>query len=121
MGGRTAQRRLALAIITTVVVAAFAYLVIGIGLNLYLDDYCPNAMDMPDGARDWKSISGQLFANPVTIECHFDNVGWVSQTDPLPLVVASGVVLLGAGVAAPLWRSWLSAKHQEAATTVDGR
>ena len=112
---------IALAVITMDVVSAFAFLAIGVGLNLYLDDYCPNAMDIPDGARDWKSISGQRFANPVTIECRFDNVGWVSQTDPLPLIVASGVVLLGADVAAQPRRSWPSAKHQEPATTVDDR
>lgn len=116
------RTRLILAVVTTLVVGAASYFAVGIGMNVYLDDYCATAMELPPEAENWTGISGQRFANPVTIECRFDDVGWVQQTDPRPLLYTIGLLGLVVATAALLgaWVHRAGIRHRTAARKPTG-
>jgi hypothetical protein len=82
-----------------------AFFAVGVGMSMYLDDYCATVMDVPAELGSWTAISGQRFANPITVECRYDGLGWVQQTDPKPLIYAVGLlgVLLGAVAVLAVW------------------
>lgn len=121
MEQRDRTSRPAVAVVATVVVLLGAFLTVGVGFNMYMDDYCATAMAQPEGVT---SVSGQRFANPITIECRFDNVGWVSQTDARPLLYTIGVIALVAAFigAMAVWaRGQRGSVQQVGSTSASGR